>query len=177
MDAQTSLVPPSGQEKTRGSFELRALCHSVCGEQLNDFFSDDDGPRPEALEPALAGREVEFQARLHAVLDELVTDEDQDPVTVAAVRIACRFVRVLPHSLPLPQIAIDPDGAISLDWNPSRTRAFSISVDDSGRLAFAWMNGSDRGHGVVRFQDSIPAPLLSQLTDLIDDDRAAVRAA
>ncbi len=60
---------------------------------------------------------------------------------------------------------------------PSRTRAFSISVDDSGRLAFAWMNGSDRGHGVVRFQDSIPAPLFSQLTDLIDDDRAAVRAA
>jgi hypothetical protein len=126
---------------------------------------------------SLVGREVEFQARLHAVLDELVTDEDQDPVTAAAVRIASRFVHVLPHSLPLPQVAIDPDGAISLDWMPSRTRAFSISVDDSGRLAFAWMNGSDRGHGVVRFQDSIPAPLFSQLTDLIDDDRAAVRAA
>ncbi len=126
---------------------------------------------------SLAGREIEFQARLLAALHELVTDEDQHPVTTAAVRIASRFARVLPHSLPLPQVAVDPDGAISLDWVPSRTRAFSISADDSGRLAYAWMNGSDRGHGVVRFEDSIPAPLLAQLTELIDDDRTAIRAA
>jgi len=126
---------------------------------------------------SLAGREVEFQARLRAALHDLITDEDQHPVTTAAVRSASRFVRVLPHSLPLPQVAIDPDGAISLDWTPSRTRAFSISVDDSSRLAYAWMNGSDRGHGVVRFGDAIPTSLLSQLTDVIDDDRTAVRAA
>jgi len=126
---------------------------------------------------SLAGREVEFQAQLRAALHELVIDEDQYPVTTAAVRIASRFVQALPHRLPLPQVAIDPDGAISLDWVTSRTRAFSISVDDSGRLAYAWMNGSDRGHGVVRFQDSLPSPLLSQLTELIDDNNTGVRAA
>lgn len=126
---------------------------------------------------SLAGREVEFQAQLRAALHELVIDEDQYPVTTAAVRIASRFVQALPHRLPLPQVAIDPDGAISLDWVTSRTRAFSISVDDSGRLAYAWMNGSDRGHGAVRFQDSIPSPLLSQLTELIDGNNTGVRAA
>ncbi len=126
---------------------------------------------------SLAGREVEFQARLRGALDELVTDEDQHPVPTAAVRIASRFVRVLPASLPLPEVAIDPDGAISLDWMLSRTRVFSVSVDDSSRLAYAWMNGSDRGHGVVRFDDAIPGPLLSQLVELSGDNRAAVRAA
>lgn len=126
---------------------------------------------------SLAGREVEFQAQLRAALHELVIDEDQYPVTTAAVRIASRFVQALPHRLPPPQVAIDPDGAISLDWMLSRTRAFSISVDDSGRLAYAWMNGSDRGHGVVRFEDAIPRPLLSQLSELNGDNRTAVRAA
>lgn len=126
---------------------------------------------------SLSGREVEFQAQLRAALHDVITDEDQHPATTAAVRSASRFVRALPHSLPLPQVAIDPDGAISLDWMPSRTRAFSISVDESGRLAYAWIKGSDRGHGVVRFVDSIPTVLLSQLTDVIDADRTAVWAA
>ncbi len=126
---------------------------------------------------SLAGHEVEFQARLRAALDALVTDEDQYPVTTAAVCIASRFVRVLPANLPLPEVAIDPDGAISLDWILSRTRVFSVSVDDSGRLAYAWMSGSDRGHGVVRFENSIPTSLLAQITELIDDDKTAVRAA
>lgn len=126
---------------------------------------------------SLAGREVEFGARLRAALDELITDEDQHPVPTTAVRIASRFVRVLPASLPLPEVAIDPDGAISLDWMPSRTRVFSVSVDDSGRLAYAWMNGSDRGHGVVRFEGAIPGPLLLQLSELTGDNRTVVRAA
>jgi hypothetical protein len=126
---------------------------------------------------SLSGREVEFQARLRAALDDLVTDEDQHPVTTAAVRIASRLASVLPQYLQLPQVAIDPDGAISLDWMPSRTRAFSISVGESSRLAYAWMNGSDGGHGAVRFEDSIPTALLLQLNDVIDDDKTAVRAA
>jgi hypothetical protein len=133
--------------------------------------------RSNASAQSLRGREVEFQARLRIALDELVTDEDQQPVTAAAVHIASRFVGVLPRSVSLPEVSIDPDGAISLDWMPSRTRAFSISVDDSGRLAYAWMDGSDRGHGVVRFEDSVPAPLRAQLIELIDDDNTAIRAA
>lgn len=136
-----------------------------------------DAARSNDSAQSLVGREIEFQARLHAALDELITDDDQYSVTTAAVRIASRFVQALPHKLPLPQVAIDPDGSISLDWMPSRTRAFSISVDDSDRLAFAWMNGSDRGHGVVRIGHSIPASLLSQLVELIDDKKITVRAA
>ena len=126
---------------------------------------------------SLSGREVEFEARLHAALDELVPDEDQHAVPVEAVRVVSRLVRALPASLPLPEVAIDPDGAISLDWLPSRTRMFSVSADNSGRLAYAWMDGSDRGHAVARFEGSIPAPLLTQLLALIDDHKTVVRAA
>ncbi len=104
----------------------------------------------------LTGNEAIFENRLRIALDELVTDDDQCAVPVGAVDRALRLVRALAPGLPLPEVAIDPDGAISLDWMPSRTRAFSISVSDSDRLAYAWMNGSDRGHGAVRFTDSPP---------------------
>lgn len=125
---------------------------------------------------SMEGRAVEFEARLRAALDALVIDEDQRAVPTAAVRMVSGLVRGLPASLPLPEVSIDPDGAISLDWMPSRTRLFSISVDDSERLAYAWVNGSDRGHGVVRLSGPIPRPLLSQLLELMGDG-TAVRAA
>ena len=134
------------------------------------------GLRSNEQTQSLAGRAVQFEARLRAALDELVIDEDQRAVPTAAVRLVSRLVRGLPASLPLPDVSIDPDGAISLDWMPSRTRLFSISVDDSDRLAYAWVNGSDRGHGVVRLSGPIPRPLLSQLMELMGDD-TSVRAA
>lgn len=119
----------------------------------------------------LTGNDAIFENRLRIALNELVIDDDQRAVPVGAVDRALRLVRALTAGLPLPEVAIDPDGAISLDWMPSRTRAFSISVSDSDRLAYAWINGSDRGHGAVRFADSLPQTLLLQLRGLIAHDR------
>lgn len=125
----------------------------------------------------LSGNEAEFSARLRTALDGLVTDDCQYAVPAGAVALASRLIRTLPRDLPSPEVAIDPDGAISLDWIPSRTRAFSISVGDSDRLAYAWMNGSDRGHGAVRFADSVPRSLLSQLKEIVAHDTAPLRVA
>ena len=121
---------------------------------------------------SLTGNEAVFETALNTALDELVRDDDQHDVPAGAVDRALRLVRALPPDLPPPEVAIDPDGAISLDWIPSRTRMFSISVGESDRLAYAWMNGSDRGHGVVRFTDSPLRSLMSQLRELATDDAA-----
>ena len=125
----------------------------------------------------LSGRENSFENRLRTALGELVVDEDQYAVSTAAVQRALRLVQSLPNHVPIPDVAVDPDGEIALDWMPSRTRAFSISVGDSDRLAYALMDGSDRAHGVFRFTGSIPRPLLLQIADLTTDANAAVRAA
>lgn len=124
-----------------------------------------------------SARENLFESMLRGALDDLVVDDDQYAVSTAAVQRASQLIQSLPSEIPVPDVAVDPDGEVSLDWVPSRTRAFSISVGDSDRLAFAWMDGTDRAHGVFRFTSSMPRSLLLQLAELTTEANAAVRAA
>ena len=126
----------------------------------------------------LSGRFSEATSRLYAAIDALVIDDEQAAVPFGAVQNALCVMRALPNVLPFPDIAIDPDGAISLDWMPTRLRMFSISVSDSDRLAYAWLNGADRGHGVVSLVDGqLPGSLWLQLAETVDDAATSLRAA
>ncbi len=88
-----------------------------------------------------------------------------DPV---AVMLAERFLRALPYRIPLPELAVEPDGSISLDWIRSRNRLFSVSVGRGSRLAFAWLDGSDTGHGVARFDgQSVPPRVLEGIEAVV----------
>lgn len=67
------------------------------------------------------------------------------------VRRASAFIRAIPEGTPLPEISPAPDGSILLDWALSKHRLFSLIVGESDRLAYAWLDGADKGHGVARF--------------------------
>lgn len=102
------------------------------------------------------------------------------PVDRRAISLAVAFIRALPADCMMPEVAVDPDGAVALDWMVSRHRMLSISfAGDSDRLAYAWVDGTDRGNAVARFErDTVPGRLLQAIqavTDLSDD--VAVRAA
>ena len=61
----------------------------------------------------------------------------------------------------LPEFAPEPDGSICLEWIQSRNCLFSLSVGANGRLAYAWMDGADKGHAVARFDgETIPPGVL-----------------
>ncbi len=91
---------------------------------------------------------------------------------------AVSFIRALPGDLPLPEVAPEPDGSMSFDWIAARTRVFSVSVGAAKRLAFAWIDGTDRGHGVARFDgDTVPARVLGGIRELTNDRAAALRVA
>lgn len=95
-----------------------------------------------------------------------------------AVFIAGNFVRALPNFIPLPEFAPEPDGSISLDWLPSRHRLFSISVGANNRLAYAWLDGADKGHAVARFDgDRIPQRVVEGITSILSHGNASVRTA
>jgi hypothetical protein len=95
-----------------------------------------------------------------------------------AVRSAERFVRALPDSMPLPEFAPEPDGSISLDWIRSRNRLFSMSIGRSTRLAYAWLDGADRGHGVARFDgQNVPPRVLEEIKGIVGQGHAGLRAA
>ena len=104
---------------------------------------------------------------------------DAAPINLQAVHNAVAFIRALPGLLPLPEFAPEPDGAVSLDWIVSRNRLFSVSVNAgaSGRLAYAWLDGADRGHAVARFDGTtIPARILDGIRAITAHGNSAVRS-
>ena len=98
-----------------------------------------------------------------------------DPVAIISAR---RFVRALPEGTPLPEFTAEPDGAVSLDWIKSRCRLFSLSIGRGNRLACAWIDGTDRGHGVARFDgQNVPPRILEGIQEIMGPGHAGLRAA
>jgi hypothetical protein len=101
--------------------------------------------------------------------------EGAAPVDPRAVAMAERFIRALPFGVPMPEFAAEPDGAISLDWIESRYRMLSISVGSGPRLAYAWHDGSARGHAVDPFDGHVvPKRILERIREIAN---AHLRAA
>lgn len=96
-------------------------------------------------------------------------DEDWDGYGAEAIDLlsvwnAEEFIRALPDNLPMPEVSAEPDGSISLDWTRSRNQIFSVRVGASNRLAYAWLDGTERGHSVINFDGTnAPVRILSDL--------------
>ena len=87
------------------------------------------------------------------------------PVDKRAIGLASAFIRALPDDCDLPTASVEPDGAVTLDWLVSRHRMLSISfTGDSDRLAYAWIDGTDRGNAVAKFdRDTVPKLLMQTI--------------
>lgn len=100
------------------------------------------------------------------------------PLNHAAIHNTIAFIRALPDRIPMPEFAPEPDGSVSLDWMQSRTRAFSLSIGASDRLAYAWLDGTDQGHAVARFDGgNIPRRVLEGIEGIVKLGNATVRPA
>lgn len=81
-----------------------------------------------------------------------------------ALQLAKDIIRSLPDDVPMPSFSIEPDGCVSLDWMPSRSRTFTLSAGKSDRLPYAWIDGTDRGHAVARFADGqLPSRIIQEI--------------
>lgn len=97
-------------------------------------------------------------------------DYGSQPVGEAVVLRAEALIRALPESIPAPEISAEPDGQISFDWLPSRTRTFTLSVNVSNRLAYAWIDGANRGNAAEVFErGALPSRLLNELRHITAD--------
>jgi len=142
------------------------------------FRKDVDREMPEASRErsvALFGAKSRIIDRIFELASECDHDgwdgEEGMCISPLIVDRAVSFVRALPDGVWLPEVAPEPDGSVSFDWIAARTRVFSLSVGATNRLSFAWIDGTDRGHGVARFDgDGVPARVLSGLRELTNDD-------
>jgi len=95
---------------------------------------------------------------------------------VSAVLNAQNFIRALPADIPMPDLAPDPDGSISLDWIQSQHRLFSVSVGPGARIAYAWLDGGERGHAVAPFDgDTIPARVIEGIRGIMHHGKTTVQ--
>lgn len=102
--------------------------------------------------------------------------EGADSGSPRAAEQAAQFIRALPSNIQLPEYATEPDGSISLDWIRSRHRVFSLSVGESPRLPYAWLDGADVGHAVAYFDgEAVPARILEGIRRIMRDGSASVR--
>jgi hypothetical protein len=104
--------------------------------------------------------------------------EDAAAVSSVALLTAESFIRALPDGIPMPEFAAEPDGSISLDWIQSRQRLFTLTVGHTSRLAYAWIDGTDRGHAVALFDGaSAPPRILEGIKSVLRPGYASLRAA
>lgn len=85
--------------------------------------------------------------------------EDGIPVTPEAYERAFCLLSALPPKFPRPQIVVESDGEIGLDWDHGPRRFLSVSVGDSAMLGYAALVGPEPTHGRVAFAGAFPPQL------------------
>ncbi len=118
------------------------------------------------------------KAQLISALRELAVECSEDDwdgygangVSEAVALRAEAFIRALPEDIPAPEISAEPDGQVSFDWLPSGTKTFTLSVNAGNRLAYAWIDGANRGHAAELFDgNALPARVLEELLRIAGD--------
>jgi hypothetical protein len=131
---------------------------------------------------SLFGVKASMISEILALVDEC-EEENWDGEGAKAIddRVAGRavsLIRALPAGVRMPEIAPEVDGRISLDWILTQHSFFSISVGPSNRLPFAWVDGSESGHGVARFDGSkMPLRICFGIQSIINRGYTTLRAA
>src|SRR6202044_2591287 len=107
---------------------------------------------------SLFGVKASMISEILALVDECEEDnwdgEGAKAIDDCVAGQAVSLIRALPNGTPMPEVASETDGRISLDWILTRHSFFSVSVGRSDRLPYAWVDGGESGHGVSRFDGS-----------------------
>jgi hypothetical protein len=88
------------------------------------------------------------------------------PVDPNSFNEAERFIRALPTTIPEPEIAVDPDGEISLEWYLEPRKVFSVSIGKRNEITYAGLYGLNKTYGREYFGDEIPKAVLDNLDRL-----------
>jgi hypothetical protein len=77
---------------------------------------------------------------------------------------AKRFIEALPANFPAPEVAVDPDGEVSLEWYCPTGRVFSVSIGVNDGLTYAGkFSPSRKTHGTEVFTSQIPQVILDNI--------------
>jgi hypothetical protein len=78
------------------------------------------------------------------------------PANPDSVGAAVRFLGHLPIDTPLPEVSVDVDGDIALEWERGPSQVFSVRASRDGTLFYSGLVGSSTFHGSEPLRESIP---------------------
>ena len=89
------------------------------------------------------------------------------PADPFSYNYAGEFLRLLPSHVPNPEISVDPDGEISMEWDCGPRNVFSVSVGRDGTLTYAGLFGYNKAHGTEIYSGHIPANISTNLNRVL----------
>lgn len=126
---------------------------SSIDKQLKQFVTHYSGIRLQLL-----GQEIMSLVQASA---DSAGDREMLPIDYDTAQAALKFAVLLPKSLPLPEVAPDPDGEISFDWLGKAGKIFSVSIGANGSLSYAGRFGEkSKIHGIEELSESCPEEIL-----------------
>ena len=124
--------------------------------------SDRSSPRDRGFDTSITLGEPKLAA-VRALRDAVIEAQDYGwdgytaaPADPGAICYALQFLSALSHEIPLPDIAVDPDGDIALDWDLGERRIFSVRIGRDGTLNYAGLVGHSSFHGMEILREGIP---------------------
>jgi hypothetical protein len=81
------------------------------------------------------------------------------PVEHSTYSYALELLRMLPTTLPHPDVSLDSDGEISFEWDRGPRNVFSVSVGRDGTLTYAGLFGSKKMYGTELLDEVLPYPV------------------
>lgn len=77
------------------------------------------------------------------------------------------FVRALPRLVPAPDIGVDPDGEVSIEWSLGTRSVLTVSIGSDGRLSYSALIGLSKVRGTEWLVDGVPRPIIDVLGRLL----------
>lgn len=93
-------------------------------------------------------------------------------VNKGSLDYAGRIAQMLPVTVPAPEVSVDPDGEVSIDWQRDPRRSLSMSIDATGTLRYASIVGSSENFGLEPWRDEIPESVFHLLQKVVIQDEA-----
>ena len=117
----------------------------------------------ESMVKALASRDIddrgdEIYRRVSAALHR-ASREDGTFTSPEAVGRALDILALLPPSIPLPQVVVESENDIGLDWDEGSRRVVSLTVRENPMVGFAAFFGEEPLYGRMPFVGEIPETL------------------
>ena len=124
---------------------------SFAGSELRKSLAD-------AMAPPRPSRVEEIIDKVSRAILKAMDDEGVQVSSETFGRLFEVFA-ILPSEIPLPEVVVESERSVGLDWQEGRRRVLTLTIDDSPSLGFVALFGHEPLHGRVPFAGAIPETL------------------